>query len=45
MSGYPDDTIFNHGDVGAGARFIGKPFSTVELAARVRDILDEAPLT
>jgi signal transduction histidine kinase/DNA-binding response OmpR family regulator len=40
MSGYTDNAIVHHGVLDPGTRFIGKPFSAVELARKVREVLD-----
>ncbi len=40
MSGYTDDAIARHGVLDEEVNFIGKPFSVVKLAAKVREILD-----
>lgn len=40
MSGYTDDAIVHHGVLDADAHFIQKPFSTDDLARKVRDVLD-----
>jgi PAS domain S-box-containing protein len=40
MSGYTADAIGNHGVLDAGTEFIGKPFNAVELARKVREVLD-----
>ncbi len=40
MSGYTDDVIAHHGILEAGVKFIQKPFSVQDLAARVREVLD-----
>jgi two-component system cell cycle sensor histidine kinase/response regulator CckA len=40
MSGYTDEAIARHGVLDEGVNFIGKPFSAVKLAAKVREILD-----
>jgi two-component system cell cycle sensor histidine kinase/response regulator CckA len=40
MSGYTDSTIFQHDQLGPGIAFLWKPFSTVALARKVRDVLD-----
>jgi DNA-binding response OmpR family regulator len=42
MSGYTDDAIVRDGLIGAGDRFIEKPFTTTVLAQRVRLALDHA---
>jgi signal transduction histidine kinase/DNA-binding NtrC family response regulator len=49
MSGYTDDTLTHHGVLNPGLQFIGKPFSSVELLKKIREVLDgpspgEAPL-
>ena len=41
MSGYTDDAIVHHGVLAPGTKFIGKPFNAVDLALKVRDVLDE----
>jgi YesN/AraC family two-component response regulator len=40
MSGYPSDIIAHHG-VGQGSDFIQKPFAMRDLAAKIRDVLDQ----
>ncbi len=42
MSGYTDDVIAQRGVLEEGLPFIQKPFSTQALAAKVREVLDEA---
>jgi len=42
MSGYTADVIAHHGVLDEGVPFIHKPFSKQDLAARVRDVLDES---
>jgi CheY-like chemotaxis protein len=42
MSGYTDEAMGLHGVVGAGARFIQKPFAPAVLLREVREALDEA---
>ena len=42
MSGYTDSAVNHQGEVRAGTHFIEKPFSTQELAAKVREVLDRA---
>ncbi len=41
MSGYTAEVIAHHGVLEAGVEFLQKPFSSGELAAKVRDVLDE----
>ncbi|MBN2079349.1 MAG: PAS domain S-box protein [Spirochaetes bacterium] len=41
MSGYTADVIAGHGMLEEGTQFIPKPFSLQELAARVREVLDQ----
>jgi CheY-like chemotaxis protein len=41
MSGYPADVIARHGVLDPGVHFIQKPFSKRDLAAKVRETLDE----
>jgi PAS domain S-box-containing protein len=40
MSGYTDDKIEHHGVLEAGVAFLQKPFSPMDLARRVRAVLD-----
>ncbi len=40
ISGYTADVIADHGVLEEGVRFLQKPFSRKELAARVREVLD-----
>jgi signal transduction histidine kinase/DNA-binding response OmpR family regulator len=40
MSGYTADVIADHGILDEGVSFIQKPFSTKELVAKVRELLD-----
>ncbi|MDO8833983.1 MAG: ATP-binding protein, partial [Vicinamibacterales bacterium] len=40
MSGYTADVIAHHGVLDPGVHFIQKPFSTKDLAAKTRDVLD-----
>jgi len=42
MSGYTADVIAHRGVLEAGVWFIAKPFSRKDLAAKVRQVLDEA---
>jgi DNA-binding response OmpR family regulator len=41
MSGYPEN-VLDGSDVGTTGAFIGKPFSSADLAAKVRTVLDSA---
>jgi CheY-like chemotaxis protein len=43
MSGYTADVIAHHGVLDDGVHFLQKPFSTQDLAAKVREALDAAP--
>ena len=40
MSGYTDDAIVNHGVLEAGTPFLAKPFTSTDLAQKVREVLD-----
>jgi PAS domain S-box-containing protein len=40
MSGYTDDAIVHHGVLDAGTHFLAKPFTTVDMTRKVREILD-----
>jgi two-component system, cell cycle sensor histidine kinase and response regulator CckA len=42
MSGYTADVIAHHGVLDEGVAFIQKPFSTSEIAAKIREVLDRA---
>ena len=42
MSGYTANVIAHHGVLDTGVQFINKPFSTQDLATKVREVLDEA---
>jgi len=42
ISGYTADAIAHHGVLEEGVRFLQKPFSILELATRVRQVLDES---
>jgi len=39
-SGYTDNTIVHQGVLEAGLAFLQKPYTAVELSAKVRDVLD-----
>ena len=41
MSGYPADAIAHHGVLDEGMHFIPKPFSVEDLAAKVREVLEQ----
>lgn len=40
-SGYSEDIISKQGFIELGTHFIGKPYSTAELASRIREVLEE----
>ncbi len=40
MSGYTAEIVVGHGIIGKGVKFISKPFSVAELAAKLRETLD-----
>lgn len=40
MSGYTDDSVFRHGIVTPNVPFLQKPFSPIDLAEKVREVLD-----
>jgi two-component system cell cycle sensor histidine kinase/response regulator CckA len=40
MSGYPDNTIVQHGVLEAGTAFLQKPFTLNALELKVREVLD-----
>ena len=42
MSGYPDNTIVQHGVLEPGTAFLQKPFTINALELKVREILDAA---
>ena len=41
LSGYTDDAIVHHGVLDAGTRLLAKPFTSTDLARKVREVLDE----
>jgi FixJ family two-component response regulator len=40
MSGYTDDVMLQHGIRNSQVAFLPKPFTTEELASKVREVLD-----
>lgn len=44
MSGYTANVIAHHGVLQKGVNFIAKPFSRMDLAGKVREVLDDDPL-
>jgi PAS domain S-box-containing protein len=40
LSGYPDDAIVGHGVLGSDFAFLQKPFTAIDLAQKVREVLD-----
>jgi FixJ family two-component response regulator len=40
MSGYPDNTIVQHGVLEPGTAFLQKPFTLNALESKVREVLD-----
>ena len=40
MSGYSDEAVYRHGEIGPGAAFLEKPFTERTLARKVREVLD-----
>jgi len=45
LSGYMDDAMIRHGVMESKAAFLQKPFSPPHLAAKVREVLEGAPVT
>ena len=45
MSGYTADVIADRGVLDPGVHFLQKPFSTNDLAAKVREALDQDPVS
>jgi DNA-binding response OmpR family regulator len=45
MSGYTDHAIVHHGVLDPAVAYIAKPFTTDEVARKVRAVLEEAPAT
>jgi hypothetical protein len=45
MSGYTANVIVHQGMLNDGGAFLQKPFSIMDLAQKVREVLDEAPGT
>jgi two-component system, cell cycle sensor histidine kinase and response regulator CckA len=43
MSGYTDDAIVHHGVLDDDAEYLQKPFSPLQLARKVREVLDGKP--
>ncbi|HLZ12373.1 MAG TPA: ATP-binding protein [Candidatus Acidoferrum sp.] len=43
MSGYTPQAILHHGELEANTFFIQKPFTPSSLAAKIREVLDQAP--
>jgi len=39
MSGYADETVFQHGDLEQGRLFLQKPFTPAALARKLREVL------
>lgn len=45
MSGYTDDVVLEHGIRNSQVAFLPKPFTTEELASKVREVLDRVVVT
>jgi hypothetical protein len=45
MSGYTDDAIVQHGILGPGTAFLQKPFNLHVMILKVREVLDQSPLS
>lgn len=45
MSGYTDDVVLQHGIRNSQVAFLPKPFTTIELASKVREVLDKVAVT
>jgi two-component system, cell cycle sensor histidine kinase and response regulator CckA len=43
MSGYPEDAIIHRKVLDGAAGFIQKPFSPINLASKVREVLNSSP--
>jgi hypothetical protein len=41
-SGYTEDVISHHGVLAEGVSFIGKPYTPLALARKIRGVLDKA---